>query len=89
MPVKLNLTLMPHNQVPSVTGALGISPERKEYLMQAIDLICQKSKGTFINDFLIISRECENYEEYTYAIFQYGVTVGTNLAIQAKITHKN
>lgn len=89
MPIKLTPTLIPHGQEPSLSTMLGVSAERKEQLMELIKLLTQKPKGTFIDDFLFLARESNSNEEYTILIFQYGVTVGTSMAMKAAISHKN
>lgn len=88
MPIKLTLHLAQPGQEPTIPTILGIA-DRSEHLKMIVQQVCERAKGTFIDDFMFFAREAQNNEEYTYMLFQYGITVGTNMAMQARITQKN
>jgi hypothetical protein len=88
MPIKLTLHLAQPGQEPSIPRVLGIT-DRVEHLQRVIQQVGSRQKGTYVDDFMFFAREADNNEEYTYMLFQYGITVGTNMAMQARITQKN
>lgn len=74
---------IPDGSEPTITGMLGVSQGRKGQLEYLVKTICDRRSGTFFDDFQILAREVESNEEFAFCIFQYGVIIGTNMAIQA------